>query len=119
MSQELWQCLDHKKDNQTINFMAELYQNEQAYQVHAQSPQFNHYRKKAPTLIGSTIMHDLNAIFIATKSKRIELIGKSTVSIHLAKISIKEAKMQAFLRIVKDEMQISVDKEPDVQCLQE
>lgn len=106
--------LAHDRENSSANYIVEVYRDDDAYQTHVHSPQFNHYRKNAPHLIDSTSMWDLQTEFMATKLEKFNLVGKNDLSIHLAKVSIKDGTKQQFIDVVENEMRISVATEPGV-----
>ncbi|GAA3637945.1 antibiotic biosynthesis monooxygenase [Lactobacillus hamsteri] len=106
--------LAHNSEENDKNYMVEVYRDNNAYQTHVNSPQFNRYRENAPRIVQSTLMWDLQTEFIATKSDKLDVVGDNDFSIHLAKVSIEKGKKQEFADVVENEMRISVTEEPGV-----
>lgn len=106
--------LAHNSEEQSKNYMVEVYRDNDAYQTHVNSPQFNRYRENAPKIVQSTLMWDLQTEFIATKPDKFDVVGSNDFSIHLAKVSIEKGKKQEFANVVETEMRISVAEEPGV-----
>lgn len=86
------------------NYVIECYQDEEYYQIHANSPQFKHYGKVAKKVITGTKMINLQPEVIKTIDIPFRIVGKQDLIAKLTKIKINED--IDFEKLISDEDQI-------------
>lgn len=104
----------HKKDNPSINYVVEIYENEEAYKNHAASAHFKKFVEMAATVVKGRKVFETEPQFLAEKKKAIYVEKNAKYNIRLAEITVIPEKNEEFKKIVTDEMKQSMEKEPGV-----
>lgn len=104
------------KDDANTAWLFEVYSDDKAYQAHVEGSPYKTYLSKAPGLL--TDRRKFTATdtqFMGEKPNPIRVEkGESKPVMRLAELRVKPDQQDAFRRIVLDEMQQSMDKEPGV-----
>ncbi len=102
------------KDNKNINYVLEIYKDEDSYKIHAKSDQFQKYVNMATNSLDDREVFEIQQQFIAEKRKPIFEINNIDISIRLAILTIKDGFVDKFKNIVLNEMKIAMKKEDDI-----
>lgn len=96
-----------------LNYVFEIYQDEAAYQTHAQSPQFKQFVELAKTAVMGRKVMETEPQFLAEKTEPIRLT-QHQLKVNFAEVQVKPEWNDQFKAIVLDEMQQSLAKEQGV-----
>ncbi|MEH8044295.1 antibiotic biosynthesis monooxygenase [Gallibacterium anatis] len=103
-------ALQSQNDPQ-MGYMLELYADEAAYQIHKKSPQYHYFLQASPKILTDhKKFTPLTLQFLADKA----FTPSETMQSNLVKVSVKPEYQSEFAQIVKNEMQIAMDKENGV-----
>ncbi|AAU38036.1 putative quinol monooxygenase [[Mannheimia] succiniciproducens] len=102
-----------KKDEPSKNVILEVYQDDQAYQVHSQAEHFKQFVEVAKTAVIERKAEALNSQFLAEKRPLADFENGNYL-INLATVRVKSAQNDAFKAIVVDEMKQAMAKESGV-----
>lgn len=100
----LFMLAAHDDDLGESNYVIECYQDEEHYQIHANSPQFKHYGQVAKKIITGTKMINLQPEVIKTIDILFRIVDKQDLIAKLTKIKINED--IDFEKLINDEDQI-------------
>ncbi|OAQ13900.1 hypothetical protein F480_05685 [Bibersteinia trehalosi Y31] len=96
-----------------LNYVFEIYQDEAAYQTHAQSPQFKQFVEVAKTAVVGRKVVETDPQFLAEKAEPLR-ITQNQLKVNFAEVQVKPEWNAQFKAVVLDEMQQSLAKEPGV-----
>lgn len=85
----------------TKNFVFELYQNLEQYQIHANSPQFKQYGQLAQKVLTGHTMQELQPQFLTTNSTDLAISGENDYVIRMTKLTLPETKVKTFKEDLK------------------
>lgn len=105
-------ALKHQ-EQPNLNYVFEIYQDEAAYQTHAQSPQFKQFVEVAKTAVVGRKVVETDPQFLAEKAAPLRLT-QHPLKVNFAEVRVKPEWNAQFKAIVLDEMQQSLAKEPGV-----
>ncbi|RIY32016.1 antibiotic biosynthesis monooxygenase [Psittacicella hinzii] len=98
-------------NNPNLAYMVEVYADQEAYQVHAQSPQYKNFLENSPQILTDhKVRIALEPQFMA--DKKVE--ATAPVTTKLVKVTVKPEFNQAFAEIVVGEMQEAIKVEEGV-----
>ncbi|MCW9733321.1 antibiotic biosynthesis monooxygenase [Avibacterium sp. 20-15] len=98
------------KDNPQIGYMLELYADETAYQIHKNSPQYHYFLAQSPKILTDhKKFTPLTLQFWADEA----FIPHKAMQTNLVKVRVKPEYQVEFAQIVKNEMQIAIEKEEE------
>lgn len=103
----------HKADELNLNYVFEIYQDDDAYQIHTQSPQFKKFVEVAKTAVIGRKVIATEPQFLAEKAEPLR-VTDSKLKVNFAEVGVKPEHNEAFKKIVLDEMQQSMEKENGV-----
>ncbi|SUB23758.1 putative quinol monooxygenase [Avibacterium avium] len=96
------------QNNPQMGYMLELYADESAYQTHKNSPQYQYFLQASPKILTDhKRFTPLTPQFWAEKT----FTPSETMQTNLVKVRVKPEYQSEFAQIVKNEMQIAMDKE--------
>lgn len=99
------------QNNPQMGYILELYANEAAYQIHKNSPQYQYFLQESPKILTDyKKFTPLTPQFWAEKP----FTPSETMQTNLVKVRVKPEYQSEFAQIVKNEMQIAMDKENGV-----
>lgn len=99
------------QNNPQMGYMLELYADEAAYQTHKNSPQYQYFLQESPKILTDHKQFTpLTPQFWADKT----FTPSETMQANLVKVRVKPEYQSEFAQIVKNEMQIAMDKENGV-----
>lgn len=101
-------------DKKDSDYVFEVYKDQTSYQNHIDSPQFKAYQEVARTAVDETDSFNLTPQFIGTNYQDLRIKEKNNYRINLAKITLVDADLADFGKIVKEEMTRSIEEEPGV-----
>lgn len=96
----------------TSNYIIECYQNDKAYQVHANSPQFKHYGKVAGQVLTGRAVFELTPQLILTKKTAFKISGANSFYLRLVQVKVEEAGSKYFKEALQTEMTTGLNQEP-------
>lgn len=105
-------ALKHQ-EQPNLNYVFEIYQDEAAYQTHAQSPQFKQFVEVAKTAVVGRKVVETEPQFLAEKAEPLR-ITQNQPKVNFAEVRVKPEWNAQFKAVVLDEMQQSLAKEPGV-----
>lgn len=105
-------ALKHQ-EQPNLNYVFEVYQDDAAYQTHAQSPQFKQFVEVAKTAVVGRKIVETEPQFLAEQAKPLR-ITQNQPKVNFAEVQVKPEWNAQFKAIVLDEMQQSLAKEPGV-----
>lgn len=105
-------ALKHQ-EQPNLNYVFEIYQDEAAYQTHAQSPQFKQFVEVAKTAVVGRKVVETEPQFLAEKAEPLR-ITQNQLKVNFAEVRVKPEWNAQFKAVVLDEMQQSLAKEPGV-----
>lgn len=103
-----------KKDEPQLNYVVEIYQDQTAYQQHADSPQFQKFVEVAKTAVVGREVIELDPQLLLEKSEPLAVRFPQDFAVRLADIEVEPSQNQAFGAIVKAEMQQAMANETGV-----
>lgn len=80
----------HDDQSGTSNYVIECYQDAAHYEIHANSPQFNHYKQIAKNIITGTTVNNLNPQFLKVTSPAIKTMDHNHYYAHLLEINSQD-----------------------------
>lgn len=92
----------------------EIYQDEEAYQIHRQSPQFKHYVENAGSKLVSRHAFEVTPAFLQEKLPSGQWIGSEHFFPKFAQVTVKADGQSAFEESVLKNMTTSLDQEAGV-----
>ena len=95
-------------------YVFEVYADEDAYQVHAASPQFKAYVDMAADNLTGREVFQLVPRLMLEKPCDLRVVGANAVEPHLVYVDVAEGAEDEFLSAAGANMRLSVDKEPGV-----
>ncbi|WP_146256875.1 putative quinol monooxygenase [Avibacterium endocarditidis] len=99
------------QENPQLGYMLELYADEAAYQTHKNSLQYQYFLQASPKILTDhKKFTPLTLQFWAEKA----FTPRETMQTNLVKVRVKPEYQSEFAQIVKNEMQIAMDKENGV-----
>ncbi|WP_165008496.1 putative quinol monooxygenase [Neisseria yangbaofengii] len=101
-------------DNPQTQYVLEIYQDDNAYQIHRRSPQFLNYLALAKKAVKPKQIWETAPQFIVERADLAELLQAKGVLVKFAKITVKPEHNQAFRQIVLNEMQQTMANEAGV-----
>ncbi|PGH21199.1 antibiotic biosynthesis monooxygenase [Fusobacterium polymorphum] len=104
----------HKKDDPNLSYVVEIYENEDAYKIHANSPQFKKFSEMAKTTLIGRKVFETNPQFLAEKPEALYVEKNKDYQVNLAEVTVLREKNKEFKDIVTDEMKQSMQKEEGV-----
>ncbi len=104
----------HDPEDRRVNYVFEIYKDEDAYQVHAHAEQFLAFGGVAKNYLTDRKVITLNPEFFTEKPEKLRVKPDNDLSVRLAYVKVKEDKMDAFKTSVTKNMKTSVEKEPGV-----
>lgn len=107
----------HMIDDDTDNYVFELYRNSKAYEAHSMANYFDHYDQVIKQMSQSEKVYDLKPEFITTKPKESLNSYANNFVMRMAKIEIEDNSYEQFSEEVKKEMSTAIAREPGVQIL--
>lgn len=107
----------HMIDDDTDNYVFELYRNSKAYEAHSMANYFDHYDQVIKQMSQSEKVYDLKPEFITTKPKESLNSYANNFVMRMAKIEIEDNSYEQFSEDVKKEMSTAIAREPGVQIL--
>ncbi|MDU8923323.1 antibiotic biosynthesis monooxygenase [Pasteurellaceae bacterium LIM206] len=100
-----------RKADDGLHYMVEIYADEQAYQIHLQSPQYKAFLNAAPEILTDhKLKIALNPQFLGDK----KIIPTAETITNLVMVDVKPEFAGAFKKIVTEEMRQSLAVEPNV-----
>ena len=102
-----------KTDEPNVNLVLEIYQDDNAYQIHARSPQFQKFVETAKTAVIGRKVFETEPQFLSEKSTPMR-ITDSRLKTNFAEIRVKPEFNAQFKAVVLDEMRQSMEKEDGV-----
>lgn len=102
------------KAQPATHYILEIYRDEAAYKTHAASAHFRRYLDMAKTGVVGRKAWETNPQFLAEKPDALRVTSPTQLSVRLAELTIDPSQQEAFRKIVIDEMQQSMAKEPGV-----
>lgn len=104
----------HKSDNPSINYVVEIYESDEAYQVHANSPQFKKFVEVAKTAVKSRKVFETNPQFLAEKKEPLYIEKANKQKVILAEVLVSADKNEEFKKHVLEELKQAMEKEKDI-----
>lgn len=104
------------RDNPSLAYLVEVYADADAYQAHIAGVPYKTYAAIAPTLLSDYKKRiDTEPVFLAEKPAPIRVMhAERTPIVRLVQVTLKPGAEKTFRRIVVDEMEQAMDKEPGV-----
>jgi len=84
------------------NFVVELYQNNDQYQVHANSPQFNAYGQVAQKVVTDKSMQELHPQFLKTNDEDLVVSEQNDYYLKLTNFSLNADRIEQFKNDLKN-----------------
>ncbi len=104
----------HLPEDNTINYVVEVYKDKEAYEKHIASPQFKKFFDFASNGISDRAVFQLVPQLLVEKSQPLYFKNGGDFSIRLAEVEVREEDVRAFKAIVSHEMKESIAKEDGV-----
>lgn len=102
------------KTNSNLVYVAEIYENNKAYEIHKKSPQYNAFIDAVGRHLNSRTFYALEPVALLTKEDSLALVNDTQVLVNLAMVKVKPGYNEDFSRVVVDEMKQSIATEPGV-----
>lgn len=96
------------------NLVFEIYQDEQAYQIHAKSAQFARFVDVAKTAVTERKVVETVPQFLAEKTEPVQVVNNQLHKVNFASVTVKPELNDAFKAVVIDEMQKAMNTEQGV-----
>ncbi|MFD1244264.1 putative quinol monooxygenase [Paralysiella testudinis] len=103
-----------RTDRPSEHIVVEIYRDEAAYRIHADSPQFKRFAEVAKNALAGRKMWETEPQFLMEKPTALYAINNQRLKINLAEITVKPEHNAAFRKIVMDEMRQSMAQERGV-----
>lgn len=78
----------HEDEAGSVNYIFEMYQDDASYQIHAASPQFQHYAKLAQKVVQSKEIHKLSLETLHTSNQPLEIKGENPYFVRLLEVTV-------------------------------
>ena len=104
----------HDPQNPSVNYVFEVYKDEDAYQIHAHAEQFLAFGGVAKNYLTDRKVITLNPQFFTEKKEQLKISGENDISVRLAYVKVKADKMDDFKASVTKNMRTSVEKEDGI-----
>ena len=96
------------------NYIFEIYKDEESYQNHINSKQFKDYQAIAKDAVDDTDSFNLTPQFIGTNYQDLCVDKDNNYVVNMAKITLVDSDLEKFGKIVKKEMNESMEREAGV-----
>ncbi len=103
-----------KSKQSNDNYVFECYKDEKAYEDHLASSQFKDFKKATQDLVIENDSFPLTSIFAGTNYQNLRVKSDNNYLVNIAKITLVDFDREAFAKIVKYEMTVSMQEEPGV-----
>ncbi|ABR74890.1 hypothetical protein CBG46_08455 [Actinobacillus succinogenes] len=103
----------HQTDAPNVNYVFEIYQDDDAYRIHSRSPQFEKFVETAKTAVVGRKVFETEPHFLYEKSEPLR-ITDNRPKVNFAEVRVKPEFNAQFKAVVLDEMQQSMAKEAGV-----
>lgn len=103
-----------KSKQSNDNYVFECYKDEKAYEDHLASSQFKDFKKATQDLVIENDSFPLTSIFAGTNYQNLRVKSDNNYLVNIAKITLVDFDREAFAKIVKQEMTVSMQEEPGV-----
>ena len=103
-----------KSKQSNDNYVVECYKDEKAYEDHLASSQFKDFKKATQDLVIENDSFPLTPIFAGTNYQNLRIKSDNNYLVNIAKITLVDFDREAFAKIVKHEMTVSMQEEPGV-----
>lgn len=97
-------------ENEGKNYVFECYQDQEQYNVHANSPQYKAFAKTAAEILTNKVMVELQPEFIATSDEKLAVAEPANYVAYLTEIGVGLGKGDEFAHGVLKEMQTQLNK---------
>jgi len=96
----------------TTNYVFEMYQDLDNYNVHANSPQFKHYGQVAQNVLTGHEMQELKLQYLDTKDTDLKVSGKNEYAINCSEVTIAKSSVKEFKNLLEKSISDSIVNEP-------
>lgn len=104
----------HKKDEPNINYVVEIYENEDAYKIHTNSSQFKKFVEVAKTAIKERKVFETTPQFLAEKKEPLYIEKAGEQKVILAEVIVSADKNEEFKKHVLEELKQAIENEKDI-----
>ena len=104
----------HKKDEPDINYVVEIYENEDAYKIHENSSQFKKFVEVAKTAVKERKVFKTTPQFLAEKKEPLYIEKSKEQKVILAEVIVSVDKNEEFKKHVLEELKQAIEKEKDI-----
>lgn len=104
----------HVPDDPATCYVFEVYADEDAYNVHAASPQFGEFVKLAGKALTGRTVYQLVPRLMIEKPEELCVTGETAIEPHLVYVDIKPGTEDAFLAAITANMRTAIEVEPGV-----
>ncbi|AXQ78847.1 antibiotic biosynthesis monooxygenase [Streptococcus chenjunshii] len=101
-------------DEPSTFYIAEIYENTEAYEKHVASEHFQSFASFAAEHLTDRLVYQLHPQWLKEKAEAISAQGKDSLTVKLAEVDVKTESNQAFRDIVVKEMAAAMEKETGV-----
>lgn len=92
----------HEDEAGSVNYIFEMYQDDASYQIHAASPQFQHYAKLAQKVVQSKEIHKLSLERLHTSNQPLEIKGENPYFVRLLEVTVNHNNVKFLKNISKN-----------------
>ncbi len=96
----------------TTNYVFEMYQDLDNYNVHAKSPQFKHYGQVAQKVLTGHEMQELKLQFLNTKDTALKITGSNDYVVNCSEVTIAKSSVKEFKSLLGKSITDSIANEP-------
>jgi len=95
----------HADATGTDNYIFELYQDTDNYNIHANSPQFKQYGQVAQKVLKDREVHELRLQFLETKDEALQISAEDNYAVRLSEVIIAKSSVSEF----RDELKLAIN----------
>lgn len=104
----------HKKDDNSLNYVFEIYENEDAYRIHTNSVHFKKFIEIAKTAVKERKIFETIPQFLAEKKEALFIEKAEEQKVILAEVIVLADKNKEFKKHVLEELKQVIEKEKDI-----